>query len=107
MFDVNLDHLPAVVKSTDQVGALSATSASELGLAPGIPVFGGGGDASLVGIGAGAVGLHDTHIYMGTSGWVSTVVERSIVDTSKMMAAIVGARPGRLAVAARNGREAH
>jgi xylulokinase len=32
---------------------------------------------------------------MGTSGWVSTVVDRSIVDATAMIAAIVGAQPGR------------
>ena len=31
---------------------------------------------------------------MGTSGWVSTVVDKSIVDASAMIAAVVGARPG-------------
>jgi sugar (pentulose or hexulose) kinase len=31
---------------------------------------------------------------MGTSGWVSTVVDKSIVDANAMIAAIVGAQPG-------------
>ena len=31
---------------------------------------------ALIGVGAGSVGLHDTHIYMGTSGWVSARVCR-------------------------------
>ena len=68
----------------------------ELGLCEGTPVFGGGGDASLIGVGAGAVGLGDTHIYCGTSGWVNTVVDKNIVDTNAMIAAIVGAQNGRL-----------
>src|SRR5690606_29291896 len=87
MLGVNPDHLPEVVPSTERVGELSPAAAEELGLMPGTPVFGGGGDASLVGIGAGAVALQDTHIYMGTSGWVSTVVDRSVVDTGAMIAA--------------------
>lgn len=95
MFGVNMDHLPDIVGATEQVGGLSMTAAEQLGLAPDTPVYGGGGDASLVGIGAGAVGLHDTHVYMGTSGWVSTVVDRSVVDTGAMIAAIVGAQPGK------------
>ena len=57
-------------------------------------MFGGGGDASLIGVGAGAVGLGDTHIYSGTSGWVSTVVDKSVVDANAMIAAIIGARDG-------------
>ena len=60
-----------------------------------MPAFGGGGDASLIGVGAGSVALGDTHIYSGTSGWVSTVVDKSIVDASAMIAAVVGAEEGR------------
>ena len=94
MTGVEMKHLPEIVGSTDLVGGLTARAAEELGLRPGTAVFGGGGDASLIGIGAGAVAPGDTHIYMGTSGWVSTVVERSIVDPTAMIAAIVGAQPG-------------
>jgi len=57
-------------------------------------VCGGGGDASLIGVGAGAVKPGDTHIYSGTSGWVSTVVEKQTVDVTSMIAAIVGADNG-------------
>lgn len=95
LVDVNPDHLAEIVKSTDVVGGLTEKAAAELGLVPGIPVFGGGGDASLIGVGAGAVLPGDTHIYSGTSGWVSTVVEKQTVDTGAMIAAIVGADPGR------------
>ncbi|MBQ6838135.1 MAG: carbohydrate kinase, partial [Clostridia bacterium] len=69
--------------------------ARELGLNPGTAVYGGGGDASLIGVGAGSVAMGDTHIYSGTSGWVSTVVDKSIVDASAMIAAVVGAEEGR------------
>ena len=94
MLGVNTDHLAKIIKSTDKVGGLTEKAAADLGLKVGTPVFGGGGDASLIGVGAGSVGLHDTHIYMGTSGWVSTVVEKNMVDTGAMIAAIVGAQPG-------------
>jgi len=89
-----MDHLPEIIKSTDAVGGLTAKAAEELGLAEGTLVFGGGMDASLIGVGAGAVNNNETHVYMGTSGWVSTVVDKSIVDASAMIAAVVGARPG-------------
>ena len=94
MLHVNMDHLANIIKCTDKVGGLTEKAASELGLKVGTMVFGGGGDATLIGVGAGAVKLHDTHVYMGTSGWVSTVVDKSIVDTGAMIAATVGARPG-------------
>lgn len=95
MLGVEYSHLAQIKPCTSKVGELSAEAAKEIGLAQGTPVFGGGGDASLVGVGAGAVSPNDTHIYWGTSGWVSTVVEKSIVDTSAMIAAIVGADYGR------------
>lgn len=92
---VDIRHMPELVKSTDVVGPLRERQAEELGLRPGTPVYGGGGDASLIGVGAGAVDLGDTHIYCGTSGWVSTVVDKSIVDASAMIAAIIGADEGK------------
>lgn len=94
MNKVRMEHLPKVIKCTDMVGALTSKAANDLGLSEGIPVFGGGGDATLIGIGAGCVEVGDTHIYSGTSGWVSTIVSRQTVDISKMIAAIVGAQNG-------------
>lgn len=88
-------HMPEIVASTDVVGPLLPGPAAELGLPEGIPVFSGGGDSALIGVGAGATDLGDTHVYVGTSGWVSTVTDKVTVDTSSMVAAIVGAIPGR------------
>ena len=96
MFNVKPEHMADIIDSTALVGGLTERAAGELGLCEGTPVFGGGGDASLIGVGAGAVGLGDTHIYCGTSGWVNTVVDKNIVDTNAMIAAIVGAQNGRL-----------
>ena len=95
MLGVKMSHLPEIVKSTDQVGGLNEKAASDLGLVEGTPVFGGGGDAALIGVGAGSVSTGDTHIYTGTSGWVSTVVEKPLLDITSMIAAIVGAEPGK------------
>ena len=88
MFKVNMDHLPKIVKSTDCVGTLKEQAAKELGLVPGIKVFGGGGDNSLIGIGAGCTTPGDTHIYVGTSGWVSTLTTKRVVDVNSMIAAL-------------------
>jgi xylulokinase len=88
-------HLPRIVGLADVVGPLTAAAAAELGLRAGTPVHAGGGDASLIGVGAGATELGSTHVYVGTSGWVSTVTDRRIVDTRAMMATVPGAQPGR------------
>jgi xylulokinase len=93
-FDVNPDHLPRVQASTDRSGELTARAAKELGLSPGTPVFGGGGDISLIPIGSGCLNLNDTHIYVGTSGWVVANVDRRMVDVKNFMASICGAIPG-------------
>lgn len=95
MFGVNMEHLPEIIKSTDEVGKLTEKAAKELGLMPGTPVFGGGGDSSLIGVGAGAVEVGDTHVYSGTSGWVITVTDKQVVDVNSMIAAIIGAQSGK------------
>ena len=94
MLGVNFEHMAEIKDCSAKIGELTEKAAAELHLVPGIAVFGGGGDASLIGVGAGAVGLGDTHVYCGTSGWVSTVVDKSIVDASAMIAAVIGAVPG-------------
>ena len=91
MLGVHMEHLPKIVRCTDRVGQITKKAASELHLKEGTPVFGGGGDASLIGVGAGAVEEGNTHIYLGTSGWVSTVVKKQILDIRYMIASIVGA----------------
>ena len=53
-----------------------------------------GGDLSLVALGSGAVGVNQTHVYMGTSGWVSAVTDRRVVDTDSYIASILGAQEG-------------
>ena len=93
MVGVNIEHMPPIKASTEKVGEVTKQAAGELGLAQGTAVYGGGGDASLIGVGAGATEIGDTHIYSGTSGWVGTVVPEQLVDAGAMMAAIVGANP--------------
>ena len=95
MFDVESAHLPEVIGPSEIAGPLRARVASELGLAAGIPVFGGGGDLSLIALGSGAAELDQAHVYMGTSGWVAASVDRRAVDTEAMAASVLGAIPGR------------
>ncbi|WP_215522632.1 xylulokinase [Varibaculum prostatecancerukia] len=94
MMQVDPALMPPIVASTDIVGSLRPQQARELGLKAGIPVFSGGGDASLIPVGAGAAGKGDTHVYMGTSGWVETVTDKITIDTSAMIATVVGAISG-------------
>jgi len=94
MYNVNPDHMPDIIDCTDQAGTLTATVAEELGLVPGIPVFGGGGDTTFVNIGAGCTKPGDTHIYVGTSGWVSTFMDHQTVDINAMITGVLSAKHG-------------
>ena len=93
-FKVEMRHLPPVVRSTDVVGRLTKQAADEMGLEEGTPVFGGGGDLPLITIGSGCVEENDTHIYVGTSGWLAANVSRRMLDVGNFMASILGAMPG-------------
>jgi len=95
MFGINYDHLPRLIQSAEAAGEVLEGPAKELGIVKGIKVFGGGMDANLIGVGAGATALGDTHIYSGTSGWIGTITDKSVVDVTTMIAATVGAEPGR------------
>ena len=86
--------MPRVQEATDRSGELCARAAKDLGLTTGTPVFGGGGDISLIPIGSGCLNLNDTHIYVGTSGWVVANVDRRMVDLKNFTASICGAIPG-------------
>ena len=93
MLEINMDHLPELCDSTDQVGKLLPRGAEELGLAAGTPVFSGGSDVSLCSVGAGCVEVGDVLVYSGTSGWVATTVDKLHLDLGNLIGALVGADP--------------
>ncbi len=94
MYGVHPEHLPPIVESTDLVGGLTEKASRELGLKAGTPVFGGGGDATFIGVGAGSTSPGDTHIYIGTSGWVSTFLDHQKVDLSSLITTLISAKRG-------------
>lgn len=94
MYGVKPEHLPPIIGCTDLAGRLCAQAARELGLKEGTPVFGGGGDTTFVNIGAGCTRPGDTHIYVGTSGWVSTYLDHQTVDLDAMITGVLSAVPG-------------
>ena len=94
MYKVNPRHMPDLIDSTDLVGGLTEQAANDLGLVKGIPVFGGGGDTTFVNIGAGCTRPGDTHIYVGTSGWVSTYLDYQTVDINAMITGVLSAKRG-------------
>ena len=94
MFGVDIDHFPEVIQSTDRVGTLAPQAANELGLSTDTLVFGGGGDVTMTPVGTGCVRPGDTHVYMGTSGWVARMLDRRRVDLDHFVGSIMSARLG-------------
>ena len=93
MYGVNPDHMPEIIDCIEPAGRLTEKAAAELGLVKGIPVF-GGGDTTFVNIGAGCTTPGDTHIYVGTSGWVSTFMDHQAVDLDAMITGVLSAKHG-------------
>jgi xylulokinase len=68
--DINPALLPRVYESVEVSGRLSDTAARRLGLKPGVPVVGGGGDQAAGAVGNGIVRKGVISATMGTSGVV-------------------------------------
>ncbi len=51
-------------------------------------------DTTFVNIGAGCTRSGDTHIYVGTSGWVSTYMDSQTVDLNAMITGVLSAKRG-------------
>lgn len=94
MYGVDPKHMPDIIDCTDLVGGLTEKAANDLGLVKGTPVYGGGGDTTFVNIGAGCTRPGDTHIYVGTSGWVSTYLNHQTVDINAMITGVLSAKHG-------------
>ncbi len=64
--------LPCVYESSDITGVINNISAAETGLAPGIPVSGGGGDAVIQTTGTGVIDSSKIMTTIGTAGIVAS-----------------------------------
>lgn len=71
---IDKELFPELVLSTEVIGVLSRPAASELGLIEGTKVFGGCGDIPAIAIGSGCSKRGNTHIYLGSSGWLGASV---------------------------------
>ena len=78
--DLTIDCLPALHKSTDIVGYVSAIAAQATGLAVGTPVVIGGGDGACAGVGAGVVEPGAAYCYIGSSAWISISSAQPVLD---------------------------
>ncbi|MFQ8601812.1 MAG: xylulokinase [Anaerovoracaceae bacterium] len=80
--DEDIDKFPEIQDATSEAGKLNENSAGELGLLPGISVFGGFGDLPAITVGTGCCGENMVHIYMGTSSWLVQMARERIENYS-------------------------
>ncbi|NMA18651.1 MAG: hypothetical protein GX939_07915 [Clostridiaceae bacterium] len=81
-----------ILDSFEVVGYTSTDYASDVGFAPGTPVFAGCSDNANGHLGTGCIHPGDAHIYMGSSGWLS--VTTSLDDESFSFTQLPSAIPG-------------
>ena len=81
------------------VGTLTGQAAADLGLPAGVRVVAGTGDTTAAALGAGAVGDHVPHLYVGTSAWLTCHVPRKKTDVFRNIASMPSVVPGRYWVA--------
>lgn len=86
---------PELVRSIDQVGGLSPGAASEMGLFPGIPVFGGAGDPMIAAVGSGTVSDGDAYLNLGTSAFIGLLTKKRLTGR-RGLATIQSADPDML-----------
>ncbi len=99
MVGVSREKLPDLVPSGTIVSGLTSQAAEELGLTPGIAVASATGDLASAAVGSGAVNNFDTHLYIGTSSWISCHVPFKKTSISSNIGSLPSAIPGKYMVA--------
>lgn len=84
-FNIPHEYLPKTYEGTEQTSVVSDQVADELGINPGVPVFGGGGDQQASAVGTGAVREGIVSISLGTSGVIFATTDKPFIDTEGRM----------------------
>lgn len=95
MSTIERDKLPDLRPANDTLGTLLPAVAKEWGLRGDVKVIMGSPDVHSAAIGSGAVGDNDTHLYIGTSGWMTCHVPFKKTDVMHNLASLPSAIPGR------------
>ena len=77
---LDVDRMPKIIPGHDVRGKITRSVYHRTGLITGTPVAIGGGDGCCTGRGAGLVGSGDAYTYIGSSAWVSQIVDRPVLD---------------------------
>lgn len=100
MAGLDRQKLPDLVAPTEVVGPVTSRAARETGIPEGTKVVAGCGDMQCSLVGAGCVEDYATHLYVGTSSWITAHVPFKKTDIFHNIASLPSAIPGRYFVAA-------
>lgn len=92
---IEADKFPEIVPCTHVLGELTPEAAEALGLPRQVKVVAGSIDNTAAAIGTGCVKDFDTHLYLGTSSWLTSHVPFKKTDVFAEMASVPCAMPGR------------
>lgn len=92
---IDVEKLPELVRSTDIIGTLLPELANQLGLSLDTKIVAGAIDNSAAAVGSGAVKEGQTHLYLGTSSWLSAHVPFKRTHIGSHIASIPSAIPER------------
>ena len=93
------NRLPDLVPPGSIVGEVTDRAAADLGIPPGLPVATGSGDVHSAVFGSGAVGDFESHLYIGTSSWISGHVPFKKTAPTSNVASIPAALAGSYLIA--------
>lgn len=94
-FGLDAGKFPKLVSSIEKVGELTQGAADELGLVPGVPVFGGAGDPMTAAVGSGTVSEGDAYLNLGTSAFIGVLTSKQLTGR-RGLATIQSADPDML-----------
>ncbi|HEX7976043.1 MAG TPA: FGGY-family carbohydrate kinase [Anaerolineales bacterium] len=96
---IEREKLPDLTQAVDILGTLTPASAADLGLPAEVKVVAGTPDVQSAALGSGAIRDYQTHLYLGTSSWLTCHVPYKKTDLFHNMASLPSAIPGRYLLA--------
>ena len=94
MAGVDPSKLPPLVPSGSVIGPVRAEVAAELGISPAAQVVTGMPDLHAATVGSGCVLDHETHLSIGTSGWISCPLPEKKTDVLRQTTTVPGLGAG-------------
>ena len=93
--DIPVDYVPSTYEGTQVTAFTTPGLIEEIGLPPGIPVVGGGGDQAAAAVGTGAVYEGIGSLSLGTSGVVFATTDQPAIEPEGRLHAFCHAVPGK------------